>query len=311
MKKTIVIFVGNIFLFLFSIGAYGQQDPMYSQYMFNSQVINPAYAGSWNTFGLTALSRYQWVGMKNAPITNTLVMQTPLINKNIGLGLSIMNDKIGLQKRLAIYGDYTYRVKVSPKSFLRLGFKFGFMNYTNNLDQYELPDNTQSDPVFQGVFQQTFVPNFGVGTFWYSERYYLGFSIPKMIQRSYRSTLSDSPYMTEIRHYYLMGGYVYDLGDDFKFKPSFLCKAEANLPMQLDLNANFLYLNKLWFGVMYRTGDAIGANLQIILNNRLRVGYAYDYNTTELRKVNSGSHELMVSYELGAIAEKFRSPRYF
>lgn len=294
-----------------------QQDPMYTQYMFNTQSVNPAYAGTWEAVSFMVLGRQQWVGLEGAPQTYTFSLQAPLKNERIALGLNVISDKIGLEKRFYMFGDYSYLVPINEKSKLRLGLKGGFTNYSNNLWAYETnaPGSGLIDPAFQGEIDQKFVPNFGVGGFLYSKRYYVGFSIPKILNVDFDNNYNNLTVSSEMRHYFLMAGLVFDLGENIKFKPTMLTKAtfssETGAPVQLDLTANFLFLEKFWLGAMYRTGDSFGIIAQWIIDKKLRVGYAYDYTTTNLGNFQSGTHEIMVSYELRFLKEKFASPRYF
>lgn len=292
-----------------------QQDPMYTQYMFNTQTINPAYVGTWESLSFTVLARQQWVGMDGAPETYTFSMQAPLKNERIALGLNVISDQVGREKRFYLFADYSYMLPLTEKSEIRLGLKGGFTNYSNDLSSYTTSSTGANDPSFQGEVERKLMPNFGVGAFLSGERYFVGFSIPKMINNNFENNYENYSVSSELRHYFLMAGYVFDLGESLKFKPTMLTKAsfteEYGSPVQLDLTANFLIKEKLWLGAMYRTGDAYGFIAQWIFNQKLRVGYAYDISTSNLRNHNNGSHELMVSYELKFFKEEVISPRYF
>jgi len=299
--------VGLIILVSSTVKA--QQEPMYTQYMFNTQTINPAYAGTWESMGFMALAREQWVGFDNAPSTQTFTFQTLGKKEKVGLGLSVIHDKFGLEKRLAIYGDYSYLVKLNDDLKLRLGLKGGFSNYSNNLNEYTVIDG--SDQQFQGEIDTKFMPNFGVGAFLYNEKYYLGLSVPKIVQSDFENNYNNYSTKAEIRHFYLIGGYVFDLSDNLQFKPTFLGKVAGGSAAQLDLSANFLIAKKVWLGAMYRSGDSFGFIAQWIIDQKLRLGYAVDFTTSKLQKYNDGTHEIMISYELKFLKEKFVSPRYF
>jgi type IX secretion system PorP/SprF family membrane protein len=291
--------------------ASGQQDPMYTQYMFNTQTFNPAYTGTWETLGFMALARQQWLGMEGAPRTYTFSMQSIMKNPKVALGLNVISDKLGLEKRLGIFGDYSYLVRVGEKTNLRLGLKAGFTNYSNNLQEYTLfPVNT-SDPMFQGEIETRFMPNFGIGAFLYKTDYYVGFSIPKLIQNRFTNNYNNYSVEAEMRHFFLNAGAVFTLSDALKFKPTFLTKATLGAPVEFDFSANFLLKEKLWLGAMYRTGDSYGFIAQWIFDRKLRVGYAVDFTTTKLRQFHNGTHEIMVSYELRFTKETIVSPRYF
>lgn len=318
-KKNVVLFFVSITLFalLFSGSKVvnAQQDPMFTQYMFNTQTINPAYAGTWESVGFLTMARKQWVGFDGAPETYLFSVQAPLKNEKIALGLNLMSDKVGLEKRFGFSLDYSYQLKLNLKTSLRLGLKGGFTNYSNNLQQYQLFPNGLVDPLFQGEINSQFMPNFGIGAFLYSKKYYAGLSIPKLIHNEFENNYNNYSVQAEMRHFYLMGGMVFDLGENIKFKPTLLSKFswanETSAPLQVDLSGNFLIKDKIWLGGMLRTGDSYGFIAQWIFNNKLRLGYAVDFTTTNLKNYHSGTHEIMISYELRTLKEKFVSPRYF
>ncbi len=313
IKLNIIKGLGILSMAIASLTSNAQQDPMYTQYMFNTQTINPAYAGTWESIGFMVLARQQWTGLEGTPKTYSFSMQAPLKNEKVALGLNVINDKIGLEKRLYIFGDYSYLARVNEKINLRLGLKGGFTNYSNDLNAYQT--FSSGDPAFQGVIDKKFMPNFGVGAFLYGEKYYMGLSVPKIINNVFNNDLHNYSVESEIRHYYFMAGLVFDLGENLKFKPTMLTKAtftsETGAPVQLDLTANFLIKDQFWLGAMYRTGDSFGFIAQWIFDKKLRIGYAVDYTTTNLGNVSNGSHEIMISYELKFLKEKFVSPRYF
>lgn len=314
-KLNITKGIGILVLVIIANITSAQQDPMYTQYMFNTQSINPAYAGTWESVGFMVLARQQWAGFDGAPQTYNFILQTPLKNEKVALGLNLISDKVGLEKRFSILGDYSYLVKVNEKTNLRLGLKGGFTNYSNNLSEYTLYPNGQNDPLFQGEIDKKFMPNFGIGAFMYNKRYYVGLSIPRLVQNEFKNNFNNFSIQGEIRHYYLIAGMVFDLGEDLKFKPTMLTKAtfgaNSGAPIEMDFTANFLLKEKLWLGAMYRTGDSFGFIAQWVFDQKLRIGYAVDFSTTKLQNYNNGSHEIMISYELKFLKEKFVSPRYF
>ncbi|MFV0590682.1 MAG: type IX secretion system membrane protein PorP/SprF [Draconibacterium sp.] len=312
MKTMKIKYIVIISLFVtFGHSAFGQQDPLYSQYMFNIQAVNPAYAGTWESLGFTLLSRNQWVGVEKAPKTNTLTVQAPTKGERVGLGVSIINDKIGFVNRLALFGDYSYKIQVNENNtWLRMGLKAGFSNYLNNLEAYSLMD--ENDPAYQGVIEQRFMPNFGVGLFLHNPKYYLGASVPKLIQHNVENSVNKNwTVNSDLRHWFFMGGYVFELSDALKFKPSFMTRMVKGAPFQADFNANFLLKDRFWFGGSYRTGNGFGVNLQWIIDQKLRLGYAIDYSNKGIYRNSLGIHELMISYELNFLKTVFRSPRYY
>lgn len=298
-------------MILGTLWAKGQQDPMYTQYIFNLQTVNPAYVGYWQTMGLTAISRHQWVGLNGHPTTQTFSFQTPLRSQRVGVGLNVVLDKVGLEKRMTVNFDYSYEVLLSDITSLRFGIKGGFTNYSHNLTEYEQYPDNQSDPLFQATIDNKFMPNFGVGLFLSSSRYFLSLSLPGIIENNYQSNVNNYSNRSELRHLFFAGGMMFDLSENVKFKPSFMTKTVVGSPFEYDLSANFLLAEKFWVGGMYRSGDAFGANAQWIINRKLRLGYAYDFTTTDLRNYHNGVHEIMISYEFIPASRIIISPRYF
>jgi len=306
------IFQGLVILILMLTGkiSFAQQDPMFTQYNFNTQTINPAYAGTWESLGFLVLGRYQWVGMAGAPTTYTFSVQSPMKNEKVGLGLNMISDHIGRENRLSLFGDYSYRLKVSEDSYLRLGLKFGVTNYNNNLSSYLQNDEDGRDPMSEGVIDVRYMPNFGVGGFLYSKDYYVGLSVPRILQNEFKDNVANISTNAELLHFFLMAGYVFNLSENFKLKPTFLTKATMGAPIEFDFTANLLIKEQFWLGAMYRTGDSFGFIAQWVYDKKLRIGYAIDFTTTRLQNFNKGTHEIMVSYELG-IKRKWSTPRMF
>jgi type IX secretion system PorP/SprF family membrane protein len=304
---------GLVFLVLLSVSKFvsGQQDPMYTQYMFNTQTINPAYAGTWNSIGFLALSRMQWVGINGAPNTQTFSFQMPVRNQNMGVGLNIINDRIGLEKRFSLFADYSYKISFEGKTNLWMGIKGGFSNYSHNLTDYDLYPDGISDPLFQGDIEHKFLPNAGVGLLFDNPAWYAGVSAPKLINSKYASNGNNFSITGEIQTFFLMGGYIRNLTKDIKFKPTILVKATIGAPVEVDFSANILLKEKFWLGAMYRTGDSFGFIAQWIIDKNLRLGYAIDFTTSNLRNYHYSTHEVMISYELKIIKKQITSPRFF
>jgi type IX secretion system PorP/SprF family membrane protein len=279
--------------------------------MFNTQTINPAYAGTWNSIGFLALSRMQWVGIKGAPSTQTFSFQMPIRNEKMGVGLNIINDRIGLEKRFSLFADYSYKISFEGKTNLRMGIKGGFSNYSHNLTDYVLYPDGISDPLFQGDIEHKFLPNAGVGILLENPTFYAGISAPKMINSQYESNGSNFSITGEIRSFFLIGGYIHDLTRDIKLKPTMLVKATIGAPVEVDFSANILLKEKFWLGAMYRTGDSFGFIAQWIIDKNLRLGYAIDFTTSNLRNYHYSTHEVMISYELKIIKKQITSPRFF
>jgi len=288
-----------------------QQDPMYTQYMFNTQTINPAYAGTWNCVGFQALSRMQWVGIDGAPSTQTFSFQLPVNNFKMGLGLNLVNDQIGLERRFGLSADYSYKLKVNGTTNLWMGLKGGFSIYSHNLSAHFLYPDGIEDPAFTGDIDNQFMPSTGVGFLLQNRKYYIGISAPKLITTDYKGEGTNFAIYGEISHFFLIAGYVCPINSDINFKPTILAKATKGAPFEVDLSANFLLKDKFWFGATYRTGDSFGIVAQWLIDNNLRIGYAIDIAASKLRNFNYCSHEIMVSYELRLVKQDVISPRYF
>jgi type IX secretion system PorP/SprF family membrane protein len=298
-----------VILCIVAAKARAQQDPMYNQYMFNTLAFNPAYAGSADVLTVMALSRHQWVGFEGAPATQTLLAHTPLKDPAIGVGLSLIHDKAGPSRQTSVFGDFSYRIRVTDDSQLAFGLKGGF-----NVHQADLASLTtvEEDPANVNI-QGRLLPNFGFGLFWHSDLWYVGLSAPKLLQNDVEVATASMVLTTvqEQRHYFLMAGYVMDLVQDIKFKPSIMLRSVAGAPLSLDLNANFLLRERIWFGAMYRVGNAFGLMGQYQINEQFRAGYAFDLTTTRIGAYNAGTHEIMLSYDLRFIQGRTISPRYF
>lgn len=285
-----------------------QQLPQFTQYMFNTISINPAYAGSREALNITALNRNQWVGLNGAPVTQTVSMHTPLRNEKIGIGLSFINDELGFENFTYIYGDFSYTVQTGLNTKLALGLKGGFTSYS--LDDRIMSDpSVAADPFFSDDISR-WNPNFGLGAFWHSDRWYLGLSAPRIINHDLNE--NNAFKAAERVQYYFTGGYVFDLNKDFKFKPSYLIKATNGAPLSYDMTAMFLYREVFWFGANYRIDDAVGFLVDLQISKQFRIGYAYDYTISDVRNTfTNGSHEFLLIYEFKFDKSKIKSPRYF
>lgn len=311
MRKQIsiaTICFGMLIAFLVPRTVHGQQDPMYSQYMFNTLAINPAYAGSADVLTVMALSRHQWTGLDGAPSTQTLVMHSPLKQEYLGVGFSMIHDKIGPVKQTGFYADVAYRMKVSDKGKLALGLKLGANLFTADLASLNTVEDDPTNVNIKGELH----PNAGFGIYWSTKRYYVGASVPKLIKNEIGEPNNTSGLVgNEEMHFYLIGGGIIDVMDDLKFKPSVMAKMVSGAPLSIDVTANFLLREKIWFGVMYRIKDSFGLLAQYQINEQFRAGYAFDLTTSKLGAYNNGTHELMLSYDLKFTKGKTISPRYF
>ncbi len=275
-----------------------QQEPMFTQYMFNTLAINPGYAGSKDVFNIMALSRHQWTGFKGAPSSQTLTLNTPLPNEELGAGFSLMNDKIGPVSQLGMFADIAYRLRLNSRERLAFGLKGGVNFYQANVADLVVIE--QNDDAFASNVKGELLPNFGFGMYYFSEEFYLGVSTPRMLKNklNFNSGVETNGFSSEEQHYYIMGGYTFEMSDDVKMKPAVLVKVVSGAPSSTDINLSFLIKEKIWAGANLRLKDSFGITLQYYFNNKLKAGYAYDFTTTNVGKYNSGTHEIMMSYDL-------------
>ena len=306
MKRILLITAA----ILFSITVKAQQDVMVSQYMFNGLFLNPAYAGSHKYFSSSLLHRSQWVGFAGAPQSSLISVDGPLMNQTMGVGLIVSNDHIGVTDQTDIYGNYSYHLPLG-KGKLAFGIKAGVSRYYSKYDQLTYWD--QGDQVFSSNIKTKWLPKFGFGTYYYAEKWYAGLSIPTLVAYDKDHDFSlDVDKSSDIRrHYFLTGGYVFELNKLFKLKPSVLFKYTPAAPLQADINLNLLYNDQFWFGVSYRTLDAVTVLIEYQTNYRFRVGYAYDFTTSTIRNYSSGSHEILIGYDFGKDLIKVKTPRFF
>jgi type IX secretion system PorP/SprF family membrane protein len=302
-----------LFFFFVWLQSAAQQDPIFTQYMYNGQVINPAYAGIWEKAGFTALVREQWAGINRAPLTESISLHTPLNNESVGIGLNIINDTYAREKRLTILADYAYEINLTPWRRLRFGVKFGFTNYKNPLTEYQLYPDGEYDPAFSQDIDLMFLPNFGVGAFLYEDNYYVGLAIPKLVENDFSYNYQNYSTQSEIRTVYLNGGYVFFL-DPFSriiFKPTFMLRASWNMPVQVDLSANFLIYERLWLGAMWRSGNAICVTSQWLINKNLRVGFAMDVSITDIFPYQNGTYEFTLGWDMDFFGRSYVRAKYF
>lgn len=309
--NLIVKWIGVWAVLLLGLTARGQSDPMYTQYIFNLQTINPAYAGSWQTVGFQLLTRYQWAGINDRPSTQTFSFQSPFIAQNVGLGFNVVNDKVGLERRFSASVDYSYRISLTAKTSLRFGVKGGFTNYHNSLSEYILSEDNLYDPSFQGEIVNLFMPNLGFGLFLSSHDYYLSISLPKLINNKYEPNISNYTAESNLRQLFVGCGMIKNLSDYVKFKPTLMTRAIKGNPFEYDIAANFLLGEKVWFGGMYRSTKSVGAIAQWIFKSNLRIGYASDFPVGGFKSYQRMTHEVSISYELPVMRRIFISPRYF
>ena len=307
MKKIVLI----ISLSIISLGAFAQQDAMFTHYMFNTLAVNPAYAGSRDALTVTGLHRSQWIGFDGAPTTQTLTMHTPIPFKNAGIGLSFLNDKVGPTRMTSFYADFSYKIKITEKASLAFGLKGGVNLLKGDIANLQLTE--AADPSFASNELSKLLPNFGFGLYYFTDTYYFGASIPKLMENDFSSNTVSAELGSEEKHYFFIAGSVFKLNDDFKLKPTTYVKITEAAPIEADITTSVIYQDKISVGAMFRTGDALGLLLGLHLTDVLEIGYSFDwsYNNTTF-SYNQGSHEIVLRYDLIFRNEKkIYSPRYF
>ncbi len=309
MKKLIITGLLGI-----SLGGsmLAQQDPLYTQYRNNMLSVNPAYAGSRDALTIGLLHRSQWVGIDGAPTTQTLTIHGPLVNENLGFGFSVVHDKIGPTSSTGLYGDLSGRVKLTSNGYLAGGIKLGLNFFRSNLT--DVATGAQGDDAYSQN-PSRILPNLGFGVYYYTPKFYLGLSSPKLVQNVlYADDLPSGEVfeVTEKRHYFAIAGVVLELNPNLKFRPSVLARLVEGAPNSLDVTGSFIFADKFWIGGYYRYQESLGILLDYNFTPQLKVGYSYDFTLTELQDYNSGSHEISITYDfIFNDAKKIKSPRYF
>lgn len=305
LKKTLLLIS-----ICFITDAIAQQDPHYTQYMFNTMSVNPAYVGSKGHAVINALGRTQWVGFDGAPDTQTLSFDTPIGRKRLGLGINLVNDKLGPSHEMYIDGNISYAIETGYDGKLALGLKLG--GRVLNVDwSIGNPNADGDDPVFAQNIVNKFLPTIGAGIYYYTSNGYIGLSVPNFLrQEHYDDNLNRGEIAVESLHYFLIAGYVFELNDNIKFKPAALMKMVFGAPLSLDVSANFLFNGKFRAGASWRWDDSVSALLGFQVNDYLQIGYAYDLTTSNYNVANSGTHEVLLRYEF-LDEPRMKSPRFF
>lgn len=302
LRRTLLLVSASLMLVM----ARAQQDPLYSQYMFNTLAFNPAYAGSANVFTAMALSRHQWVGFAGAPSTQTLSVHSPLPGQHLSLGGNLIHDVTGPARQTSAFLSFAYRVRTGRDAQLSFGLSGGMNMFQADLASLTTVETEHTNTNITGKL----LPNFGFGLFWHTTRSYVGISAPKLLENK----IGDQGQVytgKEFRHFFFLAGHVVDINRDLKFKPSVMVRAVQGAPLSIDLNANFLLQERIWFGGMYRLGNGIGVMAQYRFNEQLRIGYAFDLTTTRIGAYNAGTHEVMIGYDFKYSKGRTISPRYF
>ncbi|MGJ8551316.1 PorP/SprF family type IX secretion system membrane protein [Winogradskyella wichelsiae] len=296
-----------VFIALLSLETQAQQDPQYTQYMYNTMSVNAGYAGQRDVLSATLLYRTQWVGLEGAPKTLTFGIHSPLRNERLGLGLNVVSDQLGPSEETNVDANISYSIPLDYDSDLELSFGIKAGVHFLNTD-WSKGVFSFNDPSFQENIN-LISPTIGSALYLHSKKWYIGFSVPNFLTTDHYDDFQES-IATERLHYFLIGGYVFDLNNDLKLKPSFFVKAVSGAPLIADLSLNALYDNKFTLGLAYRWDDSVSVLAGLQITKGLYAGYAYDLTTTGLNNYNSGSHEIMLRFELQKIG-RLISPRFF
>src|SRR5699024_5798336 len=312
MRHINYILLG-LFMALPFLGMQAQQDPQYTQYMYNTQVINPAYAGNREMLSLGLLYRTQWVGVEGAPKPATFSINSPVGRlENMGLGLSVVHDEIGPATQTDVAIDYSYSIPLTYKAKLSFGIKAGVD--VLDVDFTKLNIYNPSDPLFQNNIDNRWQPKIGAGLYVNTDKWYVGLSVPNFLETKHFDRSNNSNFQSvaaERMHFFLIGGYVFDLSDSVRFKPATMLKAVQGAPLQWDVSANFLFHNKLTLGAAWRWDAALSAMAGFQISPGLFIGVGYDYQLTDIEKYSDGSYEIMLRFDIVDQIEKILTPRFF
>ena len=303
MKKTFFTI-----LFFCTVAIYAQQESQYTQYMYNTTIINPAYAGSKGNLNLFGLYRAQWVGLEGAPTTANFSMNKPIEGSKMGYGVSILNDMIGPSSETEFAIDLSYTLFLNKDNRLAFGVK----TTANllNIDYGEVTEYNSGETLSNDNVSNRFSPNIGFGLFYYNSNSYLGLSIPMVLDTKRYNDVASST-VNQKYHLYFMGGKVFDLDYNLKFKPAFVLKQTSGTPLQLDLSANMLFNDKFSFGASYRWNRAVSAMAGFQISDKMFIGYGYDKETSRISNIVSDSHELFLIFDIFKNKSRLDTPRFF
>ena len=305
MKKLILI----LFALVIAQEITAQQDPQYTQYMYNMNIINPAYAGISEGLSIGALYRSQWVGLDGGPETFTFNIHSP-VGKQLALGLSVISDKIGPVEETNAYVDVSYTIPVGMETRLAFGVKGGFTFHDIAIAESQIALVDPGDPFFAQAINET-TPNIGAGVYFYKpNKYYISASVPNILNGVHLDA-NGTKIGSETEHFFAAAGYVFDLSDSFKLKPHALLKYATDAPISYDLNANLFMYDLVEVGVGYRLDDSFSGMVNFQVMDNLRIGYAYDAIQSDLDIVTNSSHEIFINFDFNFSSKVSRSPRYF
>jgi type IX secretion system PorP/SprF family membrane protein len=308
-RKTYIEIVIVALLTLLALHVFGQQETMLTQYSTGLQMTNPAYVGTSGRLNAIGLIRNQWLGFEGAPKSQVLLINTPLLRYHLGVGFTLIKDEIGPTNQTLLYANVAYNFNLTDKIKLSMGLNGGLS--VKKLNNSSLTPLLANDPVYSEPNVKDYLPNFGAGLYIYSQKFYLGFSSPKLLKNDYKTLSESANAGNEPRHFFVIGGYLLKLSELWKAKPSFSLKMVQGAPLSFDITANAIYHDKFWIGTMFRLGDAVGFIFQYQISDKLRLGYSYDLPITEMLKSTTGSHEISISYDILFKDRKNASPRYF
>ncbi len=314
--KTAAITLAFVF---FSSHAQAQYDAMFTQYMFNETFINPAYAGSKEAMSATMLHRQQWVNFPGRPVTTSFALHGPLMNNKMGLGLSVLSEKIGVLTRNLVYGSYAYRLKIHDGGTLAMGLMGGIDNQQNKFAGVKLTDQSSApdDPTFAQNSPNVMAGNFGTGLYYNTKTFYAGLSIPRMLDNEVYLSSNGAKTVKVTRlspskfTYYFTVGNIFKINDELKIRGTAMVKAVQNAPAQIDLSAVSLINEMIWAGLAYRSNSSMSAILGFQVNPQFLVSYSYDYGLNKIQKYSQGSHEIALNYLFSFKGRKIVTPRYF
>lgn len=307
LKSYIILFFAGIQLILGFGQSVAQQKAMFSQYMFNGLVINPAYSSIDDALNITALARKQWVGFEGAPTTQTFSIHSPIRESNTSAGFIFMRDQIGeVISETGASGTLAHRVEVGDETYFSLGLSGGLSKYAGNYSQTGSA-SAAIDPVFAD--QNSLRMNLGFGMMFFSKKFYAGFSSPYFYYRDLKNVSTSAASYKP--HYILQGGYLTDISEDIKFKPNLLIKYVNGSPVQMDLNANFLIRESIWIGASLRSMDSLDLLAEMQLTPNIQLGYSYDFTTSKLAAVEKGSHEIMLNFRLSNRGKSSTLPKCY
>ena len=295
---------------LFILNSFGQHDPQFTQYMFNTVTVNPAYAGSKGHKVITAIGRVQWLGFEGAPVTQHLTYDAPIGESGLGLGVNLVNDKIGPSNEVNFNTNLSYTIKINEHRKIAFGLRLGGRVLNTNWAQANV---IQEESLSQNNVNGKFLPTIGTGVFYYDKKWYMGLSVPNFLRTEYYdlNNVGKGIVTFERMQFYFISGYVFDLSETIKFKPATLVKGISGSPLSLDISANFLFNDKFRMGMSWRWGDSVSTLLGFQVSKSVLIGYAYDLTTSNYNLINNGTHELMLRYEIFNKLLKYKSPRFF